>query len=213
MANKKMPHKTAKNGPSKVIQMPKNKKAGNRPRPSSGKARSGKSGSGYMTVIIVALVTVVIGIILITYLTPSGNAPTDKTGFKDINIYVSDKDGVDLAARRVSIRSGTPAEEARGAITALLENNETMPHGTRLIDISVKDSTAYADFSTELSANHQGGSSGELQTIYSIVNTIALNIPEIKRVQILIAGRSEKTLAGHIDISQPLAPESKTPKN
>lgn len=209
---KKTTSKTAKHGPSKVIQMPKNKKAGNRPRP-SGKAKSGKRGSGYMTVVIVALVTVIVGIILITYLTPGKLTAPDKTGFKDINIYVSDKEGVELKARKVSIRAGTPAEEARGAVTALLENNETLPYGTRLIGLSVKDSTAYADFSAELAANHQGGSSGEIQTIYSIVNTIALNIPEIKRVQILIEGRSEKTLAGHIDISQPLSPDSITLKN
>lgn len=209
---KKTASKTAKNGPSKVIQMPKNKKAGNRPRP-SGKAKAGKRGSGYMTVVIVALVTVIVGIILITYLTPGKLTAPDKTGFRDINIYVSDKEGVELKARKVSIRAGTPAEEARGAVTALLENNETLPFGARLIGLSVKDSTAYADFSAELAANHQGGSSGEIQTIYSIVNTIALNIPEIKRVQILIEGRSEKTLAGHIDISQPLSPDSITSKN
>lgn len=212
MAMKKTAQKTAKNGPSKVIQMPKNRKAGNRPKP-SGRSKAGKRGSGYMTVIIVALVTVVVGVILITYLTPGNNVAPKKTGLKDINIYVSNTEGTALAARRVSINSGTPAEEAGSAITALLQNNDAMPHGARLIGISVKDSIAYADFSSELAANHQGGSSGEIQTVYAIVNTISMNIPEIKRVQILIEGKSEQTLAGHIDISQPLSPDVKTVKN
>ena len=212
MALKKTAQKTAKNGPSKVIQMPKNRKAGNRPKP-SGKAKAGKLGSGYKTVVIVALATVIIGIVLITYLTDKRDVSQGKAGSRDINIYLSDSEGTGLAAKKISIHSGTPAEEARGAVTALLEADNTLPHGTRLIGLSVKDSTAYADFSSELAAGHQGGSSGEIQAVYSIVNTIAMNIPEIKRVQILIEGRSVNTLAGHIDISQPLTPDSKTDKN
>jgi hypothetical protein len=36
-----------------------------------------------------------------------------------------------------------------------------------------------------------------------MVNTLALNIPEIEAVKILIEGREAKTLAGHIDIRRP----------
>ncbi len=41
------------------------------------------------------------------------------------------------------------------------------------------------------------------------MNTVALNIPEIEEVQLLIQGRKEETLKGHIDISQPLKPDMK----
>ena len=61
--------------------------------------------------------------------------------------------------------------------------------------------------------NHEGGSSGELQTIYSIVNTLALSFPEIKEVQILVAGNREETIAGHIDITTPLGPDRKIIKD
>ncbi len=55
--------------------------------------------------------------------------------------------------------------------------------------------------------NHSGGSSGEIHTIYSLVNTIALNFPRIKEVQLLIEGRRRKTLAGHVEIDYPLTPD------
>jgi hypothetical protein len=37
-------------------------------------------------------------------------------------------------------------------------------------------------------------------TIFSIVNSLILNIPEVDAVKILIEGRESMTLAGHIDL-------------
>ena len=58
-----------------------------------------------------------------------------------------------------------------------------------------------------------GGSTGEILTIYSIVDTLTLNFPEIKDVQILVEGRKKDTIAGHIDITTPLAPDKQIIKN
>jgi hypothetical protein len=41
-------------------------------------------------------------------------------------------------------------------------------------------------------------------TLRSIMQTLVTNVPEIKRVQILIGGREVETLAGHLDIRRPL---------
>ena len=43
-----------------------------------------------------------------------------------------------------------------------------------------------------------------MMTIWSIVNTLVLNVPEIEAVKILIGGGEAETLAGHIDLSRPL---------
>ncbi len=37
-----------------------------------------------------------------------------------------------------------------------------------------------------------------------MVNSLVLNVPEIERVQILIAGNEAPTLAGHIDLQLPV---------
>ncbi len=85
------------------------------------------------------------------------------------------------------------------------ELDPTIPRGTKLRELHLDEGgTLYVDFTRELSANHPGGSSAELHTIYSIVNSLILSFPEIKRVQILIEGKEiEQTLAGHIDARHP----------
>ena len=81
----------------------------------------------------------------------------------------------------------------------------TIPEGTIARDLFItKDGVAYADFSAALSANHKGGSLGEMNTVFSIVDTLTLNFPEIKRVQILIEDHAIDTLNGHLDLSRPL---------
>jgi spore germination protein GerM len=68
--------------------------------------------------------------------------------------------------------------------------------------------TLVLDFSRELQTNHSGGSAGELLTVYSIVNTLAENIHGISRVQILVEGNEVETLAGHLDLREPLSPNT-----
>jgi hypothetical protein len=44
-----------------------------------------------------------------------------------------------------------------------------------------------------------------MMTVYSIVNSLTLNFPQIKRVQILIEGKSIETIAGHLSLKQPIS--------
>ena len=63
---------------------------------------------------------------------------------------------------------------------------------------------ATVDFSKELKTKHWGGSTGESMTIMSIVNSLT-ELPGIEKVQILIEGQKEDTLAGHWDLSSPIS--------
>ena len=93
----------------------------------------------------------------------------------------------------------------------------TIPQGTRLTRFYLDErGTAYLVFNRTLLAGHEGGTTGELMTIYSIVNTLCVNFPTVQRVRILIEGADSAatppsrrgTLAGHIDLSQPLTLDS-----
>lgn len=101
-------------------------------------------------------------------------------------------------------------DQAREVITTLISGPSggllrTLPHGTELRGISVgSDGTATVDFSKELSRSHPGGSSAEIVTVYSIVNSLVMNFDQIKRVQILIEGKRIESLAGHISIHDPI---------
>lgn len=67
------------------------------------------------------------------------------------------------------------------------------PDGTVLIDVSIGESDGAGM-----------GSTDELLTIYSVVNTMLLDDPSAQRAVLLINGRQRETLAGHLDTSRPL---------
>jgi len=82
----------------------------------------------------------------------------------------------------------------------------TIPPTTTVKNVRLdSNGVVWLDFSSHLSQDHPGGSSAEIMTIYSIVNTVLLNFRELKKVRILIDGVKIETLAGHIDCSRPLA--------
>lgn len=183
--------------------------------------RNGRKGS-VLPIIAAVLATVIIGIILLSLYGERLFAPSPAPGRKageekreaeaktrEVTLYFSDQEGLYLAPEKRLIKRGDLGAEISEAVTELIKGpagtlGATIPEGTRLLDVEIKGGMAYLDFSPEMVRRHTGGSTGEIQTIYSIVNTVALNFPEIKEVQILIGGRVEKTLSGHIDISHPL---------
>lgn len=114
--------------------------------------------------------------------------------------------------RYVSYRE-TLHDQATEVLKELIKGPEKdleapIPKGTQFRDLFLtKDGIAYADFSIELATNHIGGSLAEINTVYSIVNTLTFNFPQIKRVQILLDDKAVESLKGHLDLSHPLKPD------
>lgn len=74
-----------------------------------------------------------------------------------------------------------------------------IPEGTMLREAYLDaNNILYADFTEEITLNHKGGTTGEYLTVYSIVNTVFYNFPEIKGVKLLVDGKERETLTGHI---------------
>ena len=125
----------------------------------------------------------------------------------EVNLYFSDSQAMYLVAEKRKI-SQAPSL-ARQAVVELIKGPEspdlypTIPEGTQVNEVYIVDDIVYIDLSEEIFKNHPGGSSGELMTVYSIVNTLT-EIPPIKGVQILVEGNEMKSLVGHVDISMPL---------
>jgi spore germination protein GerM len=119
--------------------------------------------------------------------------------------FAEEKGSFLLAEKRMLIQNEDPAEMGRAIIEDLIRGPQgklvrTIPEGTTLNAIYVShDGTAFVDFSDALRENYPGGSQTELLTVYSIVNSLALNIPQVTSVKILIEGRETMTIAGHID--------------
>lgn len=82
----------------------------------------------------------------------------------------------------------------------------TIPRGTELNEVYIdSQQTAYLDFSNHLTDGHIGGTTAEFLTVTAILKTVFDAFPDdIKQVQILINGEEVKTIAGHLNLSQPL---------
>src|SRR5262249_30598626 len=62
--------------------------------------------------------------------------------------------------------------------------------------------TGVADFSETLGTSTPSGIQSEQLAVDSIARTLEANVPEIKRLKILIHGQEVDTLAGHLDLTQ-----------
>jgi hypothetical protein len=69
------------------------------------------------------------------------------------------------------------------------------------------DGTAYVDLSNDILSDFEPGIQTETLAIYSIVNSITINIPSVKRVQFLIQGQQVETLDGHADLTAAYTPD------
>lgn len=125
--------------------------------------------------------------------------------------FPSDSSQLLGADPREIVETGGPAERGGQILAALLAGPKgegllrAVPEGTELRRLWVRDDgTAYADFSEELVQGMTGGTSDELLTLYAIVDSLTLNVSEIKRVGVLVNGRERDTLGGHVDIRRPL---------
>jgi spore germination protein GerM len=121
------------------------------------------------------------------------------------------EDGLVSETRTVSPPT-TMHERAKAALRELIagpkrEALRTLPAEVKVREVFIDDQgTAYVDFTEALSRGHPGGPWSEILTIRSIVQTLTDNMPEIKRVQLLLEGHEADTLAGHVDIRGPIAP-------
>lgn len=127
-----------------------------------------------------------------------------------VHLYFSDKENAFLMAEeRALFFPDQPDEFARVIIENLIQGPEeglmpTIPANAQLRALYVTpDGTAYVDLAETIQETHPGGTKSEIFTIYSIVNSLILNIPEVDAVKILIGGHESMTLAGHIDLRFP----------
>jgi len=133
---------------------------------------------------------------------------------KEVLLYFSDSEGEYLTGEKREIsKKNEVKEEAKEAIIELIKGPKgklipTLPPRTKLLSLQINDAgLAKVNFSPALSKDHPGGSSGEMMTVYSIVNSLSLNFPQIKRVQIFIDGKPVETITGHLSLKQPISPK------
>ncbi len=131
---------------------------------------------------------------------------------KVVTLFFSEEEEEYLVGEgREILKTGKIEGEAQETVLELIKGPKgklipTLPPQTRLLTLQVDPSgVAKVNFDQTLSKEHPGGSSAEMMTIYSIVNSLTLNFPQIKRVQILINGKAVESIAGHISLKHPIS--------
>lgn len=122
-------------------------------------------------------------------------------------------DGLNLKAQVLKVTQplGDPQARIRYAMQELLRGPasdflmRTIPEPVVLRAAYLLGDTAVVDLSSDLINNPLGGPSAELLCIYSIVNTVTENAPEVRRVRILVEGQTVDTLWDSVDLLNPLA--------
>jgi len=146
--------------------------------------------------------------------TDAAAAPRMQEGRIAVHLYFADRNTAVLRSERRSI---SIAAETIGAIRRIVEAliagpqsklMRTLPaaSGLRAVYWS-DDGTATVDFTEALVSNHPGGCATEMLSVYSVVNTLVLNLDDVQRVKILVGGQEPATLAGHVDLRDPLEAE------
>jgi len=180
-----------------------------------------KAGRRFMTLPLALILLVGLGAIGFLFGIRERDVPRPPVSWKnflqiekktDAVLSFADEHSMRLIAehRAIPLRDD-PAEMAVELIGALLVGprnggRPTLPPGTRLRALYMAaDNTAVVDFSQDLAGNHPGGVNAEILTIFSIVNTLTRNVPQIKRVKLLVEGAEIETLSGHVDCLRPFS--------
>ncbi len=129
----------------------------------------------------------------------------------DVVLYFADQSGDYLKAekRQIEMVPGLAKATVEQLIQGPTQKNltRTIPQGTKVREIDIKNGLCRIDLSKEFKENHWGGSSGEILTVYSLVDTLT-QFETVKEVEILVEGQRIDTLAGHMDLTAPVMKNS-----
>jgi hypothetical protein len=133
---------------------------------------------------------------------------TSEQNRREVTLFFQEADSEYLGPERRKIfLTSSVADQAKQIVVELINGPlekgllPTLPQQTRLRGLYLdRSGTAYVDLSSELVDFHPGGTDEEIATIFSLVDTLVYNLPEIKRVHILVNGEERDTLKSHLDL-------------
>ena len=150
---------------------------------------------------------------------PPPAAVVEVPELRPYQIYFPGADGRLHAETLELAPSQEPAASAARLVEALLAGPKEeglwrpLPEGVSLgrtyLLAAAEDAaevTVIVDLVTADGTRPSTGSKNELLMLYSLVNTVLLNVEEADRVVLLWNGRQASTFAGHVDTTRPLGP-------
>jgi germination protein M len=141
--------------------------------------------------------------------TPAGEIPTPTPAPSQqvVLLFIGGDGRLHPELRSVPLPSETP-ERVRVVVDELLRGPNSQlaplfPYPAQLDAVFVDQmGNAYIDLTAPPAPLE--GSNIELMLTYGVVDSVLLNCPELRAVQLLFGGRELETLTGHLDLSRPL---------
>jgi hypothetical protein len=136
---------------------------------------------------------------------PPASGPTET-----VTLYVADDAAGTLRPRSAQIPlPGGRQQRAEELLRALLRIYQQPGAAHPLAPAAdirsiylVDPGAAVIDLNAPFADQHRSGILSEQLTVNSLVETLAVNVPGIQRVNILVEGKMRETLAGHADLTE-----------
>lgn len=135
----------------------------------------------------------------------------DASGYRSVTLFFADDD-TSLAREAREIGHCDDDNACLESVLHELLNGPvgelegTLPDGTAVNSARIDGTQATIDFNRTFSDAMLSGSSAEMLAVYSVVNTVAANFPQVKTVKLDVDGNTGVVLK-HLDLSEPLPPD------
>jgi hypothetical protein len=142
---------------------------------------------------------------------PIESGPTEKIS---VELFFPADEGLRSEKRELAV-TAAPKDRIRKIVAALLAGPVSggaarpFPEGVMLGSVQLgEDGTAFLDLRWDGHPDPpSSGSTEELQRVYSLIDSVTANVPEVRRMVLLWNGVQRETFAGHLDTSRPLLPD------
>ncbi len=138
-------------------------------------------------------------------------ADSARAGVRSVELYFAASSGDSLVSESREVVDAPDVGRRVRVLVAELDRGPrgrgvaALPAGTGVLRCFLDDSGLLTlDLTGAFRQGFRGGSTAEYLAIASLVRTIGANLPEVKRITIVCAGRPIPTLGGHLPLDQPL---------
>ena len=137
------------------------------------------------------------------------NANEQKDSTKTtLTLYFTDEMAEGLVAERREVEIPAAGSVEKIVVEELIKGPKseshiaTIPQETKVLSVETKNNVCFVNLSKEFVTKHQGGSSGELFTVYSVVNSLT-ELGTVSSVQFLIEGEKRDEYL-HLVFNEPI---------
>jgi len=140
-----------------------------------------------------------------------GGADSTLAGVRAVRLYFGAANGDSLVGEpREIVEPGSLHDRVAGLVAELDRGPRgrgvaVLPAGTSVLHVYLDDRGLMTlDLSGAFRQGFRGGSTAEYLAVASLMRTLGSNVPEVKRVLMVCAGRPIATLGGHLPLDQAL---------